>query len=353
MINHYRLIDLNNKSKNLISSPIFFGSKLGLQRYDIIKYPQVNKLIDRQISYFWLPEEVKIEKDKNDFNLLSETEQFIFTNNLKYQTLLDTIQTRGIPLIKNYVSNNEIESFCIVWEFFEHIHSRAYSYIIRNLYSDPSYIFDNLNYTDSIFSRAKSTIESYENLANTTSPTFDDILILLVNINILEGVRFYVSFACSFYFTEFKKLMEGNSKIISLVVRDEILHLQFTQFLINTLKSEFPEFKESFDKNKNLFIDMFNQTLKEEIEWAEYLFSDYDKKILDSVIKYMKYLVCKRMKAINLPSIYKHNYNPMKWIDKFFNSKNLQVAPQETEITSYLINGLQKDEYESILNNYK
>lgn len=353
MINQYKLIDLNNKSKNLINSPIFFGDKLGLQRYDIVKYPQVSKLIDRQISYFWLPEEVKIEKDKNDFNLLTDLEQSIFTNNLKYQTLLDTIQTRGIPLIKNYVSNNEIESFAIVWEFFEHIHSRAYSYIIRNLYSDPSYIFDNLDYTDSIFLRAKSTIESYENLANNTYPSVDDILILLVNINILEGVRFYVSFACSFYFTEFKKLMEGNSKIISLIARDEILHLQFTQFLINTLKSKSPEFNDSFIKNKDIFVDMYKQTLNEEIEWANYLFSEYNKKILDSVIKYMKYLVSKRMKSIGLDPIYKQNYNPMRWIDKFLNSKNLQVAPQETEITSYLINGLEKNEYDTILDKYR
>lgn len=333
---------LNLKSIDLLSQPIFFGENLGIQRYDVLKYPIFEKLTEKQLSFFWQPHEVNLSKDRADFELLTEKEKHIFISNLKYQTLLDTVQSRGVCLLRKYTSLPEIESFIIAWEFFENIHSRSYTYIIRNLFSNPSEIFDKITEDENIIKRAMKTIESYDVIDESKNITEKDIMRVLVNVNILEGIRFYVSFICSFYFTEHKKLMEGNTKIITLVQRDEFIHLQFTQTLIKIL-SQTPKFKEVFEEMKDEIIFLYKEAVEQEKEWAKYLFEDYNQELMLDVYGYIEYICDMRLTNIGLPKVY-GSKNTMPWVDKYMNSKWLQVAPQETEITSYVLSRIRKSE---------
>lgn len=333
---------INFNSGELLSQPIFFGDSLGIQRYDIQKYPIFEKLNDKQLSYFWQPHEVNLSKDRADFMILSEKEKNIFISNLKYQSLLDTVQSRGPGLLRKYTSLPEVESFIITWEFFENIHSKSYTYIIRNLFPNPSEIFDSITKDENIIKRAIKTIESYEKIDESENITEKDILRTLINVNILEGIRFYVSFLCSFYFTEYKKVMEGNTKIITLVQRDEFLHLQFTQSLIKILVKDYENFKKVFEEMKEEIVELYKEAVEQEKEWATYLFEDYDQKLMLDIFGYIEYTCDNRLSNLGLPKVY-GTKNTMAWVDKYMNGKWLQVAPQETEITSYVISGINKN----------
>lgn len=333
---------INFNSGELLSQPIFFGDSLGIQRYDIQKYPIFEKLNDKQLSYFWQPHEINLSKDRADFTTLSEKEKNIFISNLKYQSLLDTVQSRGPGLLRKYTSLPEVESFIITWEFFENIHSKSYTYIIRNLFPNPSEVFDSITKDKNIIKRAIKTIESYEKIDESKEITEEDILRTLINVNILEGIRFYVSFLCSFYFTEYKKVMEGNTKIITLVQRDEFLHLQFTQSLIKILVKDYDNFRKIFEKMKDEIIELYKEAVQQEKEWATYLFEDYDQKLMLDIFGYIEYICDNRLSNLGLPKVY-GTKNTMLWADKYMNGKWLQVAPQETEITSYVISGINKN----------
>lgn len=333
---------INFNSGELLSQPIFFGDSLGIQRYDIQKYPIFEKLNDKQLSYFWQPHEINLSKDRADFTTLSEKEKNIFISNLKYQSLLDTVQSRGPGLLRKYTSLPEVESFIITWEFFENIHSKSYTYIIRNLFPNPSEVFDGITKDKNIIKRAIKTIESYEKIDESKEITEEDILRTLINVNILEGIRFYVSFLCSFYFTEYKKVMEGNTKIITLVQRDEFLHLQFTQSLIKILVKDYDNFRKIFEKMKDEIIELYKEAVQQEKEWATYLFEDYDQKLMLDIFGYIEYICDNRLSNLGLPKVY-GTKNTMLWADKYMNGKWLQVAPQETEITSYVISGINKN----------
>lgn len=333
---------INFNSGELLSQPIFFGDSLGIQRYDIQKYPIFEKLNDKQLSYFWQPHEINLSKDRADFTTLSEKEKNIFISNLKYQSLLDTVQSRGPGLLRKYTSLPEVESFIITWEFFENIHSKSYTYIIRNLFPNPSEVFDSITKDKNIIKRAIKTIESYEKIDESKKITEEDILRTLINVNILEGIRFYVSFLCSFYFTEYKKVMEGNTKIITLVQRDEFLHLQFTQSLIKILVKDYDNFRKIFEKMKDEIVELYKEAVQQEKEWATYLFEDYDRKLMLDIFGYIEYICDNRLSNLGLPKVY-GTKNTMLWADKYMNGKWLQVAPQETEITSYVISGINKN----------
>ena len=197
--------------------PLFFGEDLAVQRYDTFKYPIFDRLCQQQLGFFWRPEEVSLQKDRNDYAQLSEAQKFIFTSNLKYQTMLDSVQGRGPCLaFLPFVTNPELEGCIVAWDFMETIHSRSYTYIIKNLYSDPAEVFDTIIDDPKIDERAKSVTAAYDNLINLgykyqLNPKSVDIYELkkalwlaLVTVNVLEGLRFYVSFACSFAFGELK-----------------------------------------------------------------------------------------------------------------------------------------------------
>lgn len=341
----------NTKSVDPMTQPLFLGKDLGVQRYDIVKYPIFKELDSKQMMNFWRPEEIELKKDRSDFQTLSKNEKFIFTSNLKYQTMLDSVICRGVPTLLEYVTNTELEACLMTWQFFEKIHSQSYSYIIQNVYSDSSEVFGGIYDDIEIIKRAKRAIEDYNNLmgmdsgSTKTADLKKQIYMTLVSINILEAVRFYVSFVCSFAFAENKK-MAGNADIIKLIKRDEALHLKNTQEIIKILQREESEgFVQTAKQCEELAIKMFESAAQEEKEWASYLFKDGSIIGLNENVlhQYIDWLCMSRRKNIGLPyeSVGK---NPIAgWTEPWMNSESVQVAPQEHEITSYKIGASKND----------
>ena len=361
----------NTEQVDTKKQPMFFGKPLGVQRYDSYKYPVFEKLTTQQLGYFWRPEEVSLQKDRADYQTLRPEQKHIYTSNLKYQIMLDSVQGRGpgmafIP----YCSLPELEACMEVWGFMEMIHSRSYTYIIKNVYPDPSDIFDHIISDERILERAASVTESYDAFINSahgwdngnlwssdfrhTEASKDQIKDVkrklyraVANVNILEGIRFYVSFACSFAFGELK-LMEGSSKIISLIARDENQHLGITQNILNKWKrGDDPEMAQIAKEEEEWVYSMFERTVNEEKRWADYLFRDGSMIGLNDVLlqKYVEWIANRRMKAIGLKPAYDvaAKNNPLPWTQHWISSKGLQVAPQETEVESYLIGGIKQD----------
>jgi ribonucleoside-diphosphate reductase beta chain len=356
---------------NAKKQPMFFGAPLGIQRYDQYKYPVFDKLTQQQLGYFWRPEEVSLQKDRGDYQTLAPEQKHIFTSNLKYQIMLDSVQGRGpgmafIP----YCSLPELEACMTVWEFMEMIHSRSYTYIIKNVYPDPGEVFDHILDDDKIVARAESVTSAYNEFVEAAhqydtgnmwrgdfkdSPTAKweskelkrKLYRAVANVNILEGIRFYVSFACSFAFGELK-LMEGSAKIISLIARDENQHLVITQNILNKWREgDDPEMEEIAKEEEPVIIDMFKRTVEEEKAWAEYLFKDGSMIGLNDKLlaQYVEWIANRRMKAIGLKPIYDipAKNNPLPWTEHWISSKGLQVAPQETEVESYVVGGIKQD----------
>lgn len=322
--------------------PIFFGSNgMSIQRYDKFKYPGFFELFKQQMNSFWLPEEIDLSKDRLDYKNLTENERFIFTSNLKYQILLDSIQSRGIPNLEEDLSNPEVEAFCKAWAFFETIHSYSYTHIIKNVYHSPSEVFDNILNDEEILKRTSSVTKYYDDMINGIGETEYErkkkLYLTFMSVNILEGIRFYVSFACSYAFAQNGK-MEGNAKVITLINKDENLHLGFTQKILRDMKNKTDEgFSEIAKELEPIVIQMFKDAAKEEMEWADYLFKDGSMLGLNSEIlkKYMMYLTNIRMKALDIEPIFEKTNNPINWINAWTNSGSVQVMPQESEIESY------------------
>jgi ribonucleoside-diphosphate reductase beta chain len=354
------IINLNH-SIDFTKEPIFFGEKLNIQRYDKFRYENIFSLFKKQIGFFWRPEEVALGgKEISDYNSLTDHQKFIFTKNLGYQILLDSVQSRGISNLLENCSNPEVEAFAKTWEFFETLHSYSYTYIIKNVYSNPSEIFDQVLKDEEIMKRASSVTKYYDDLIEKIpNESLHDLkkklYLTLMSINILEGIRFYVSFACSFSFAENKK-MEGNAKIISFIARDENLHLGFTQFLIKLLRTNESEgFVEVAKECEEIVYGMFADAAKEEIEWAEYLFKDGSLLGLNAEIltQYMKWLTNQRMKSIGLKPMFDQSTNPINWMRNWIDSKAVQVAPQESEIESYVVGSLKNDLEKADFSNFE
>ena len=348
---------------NALNEPMFFGNPVNVARYDQQKYEIFEKLIEKQLSFFWRPEEIDVSRDRIDYRNLPEHEKHIFISNLKYQTLLDSIQGRSpnvglLPL----VSLPELETWIETWAFSETIHSRSYTHIIRNIVNDPSVVFDDIVSNQYIIKRAEDIACYYDDLIEYTqyynllgqgkhqingkSLTISlrtlkkKLYLCLMSINVLEAIRFYVSFACSFAFAE-RELMEGNAKIIKLIARDEALHLTGTQHMLNLMRSgvDDTEMAEIALELEDECFALFKKAALQEKEWAEYLFKDgsmigLNKEILG---QYVEYITNLRMSAVGLqPAFGGANQNPIPWINAWLSSDNVQVAPQEVEISSYL-----------------
>lgn len=353
-------------SKN---QPMFFGQPLGIQQYTSFKYPVFDKLTQTQLSFFWRPDEVSLQKDRSDYQTLRPEQKHIFTSNLKYQVMLDSVQGRGPSMaFLPYCSLPELESAMEVWGFMEMIHSRSYTHIIKNLYPDPDAIFGTILGDDKILSRAASVTASYDDfitnarqyeidwsLAQEGAGQFRDnryevkrkLFRAMMNVNILEGIRFYVSFACSFAFGE-NKLMEGSAKIISLIARDENQHLVLTQNIINKWKQgDDPDMAKIYEEEREHSRKMFENCVNEEKAWAKYLFKDGSLIGLSEQLlyKYVEWICNRRMKAIGLAPLYDvpAATNPLPWTEHWLKSKGVQVAPQETEVESYIIGGVKQD----------
>ena len=341
---------INKKNVDTTKQPLFFGEGLNLQRYDKFRYKKLFDLFLQQLSFFWRPEEVDLSgKEKNDFNSLSDHEKFIFTKNLSYQILLDSIQGRGVSHLLDDCSSPELEAFARAWEFSETVHSYSYTYIIKNVYANPSQIFDQILTDKEVLKRTTSVTKYYDELINNIDDDLNGrkkkLYLTLVSINILEGIRFYVSFACAYALAQNKK-MEGNAKIISLINRDENLHLAFTQNILKYLRENKDEgFQHIVKECEDTVVNMFSDAAKEEMDWAAYLFKDgsilgLNEKIL---VDYMKHLTNRRMKSLGLKPLFPDTPNPINWIQNWTESKRVQNAPQETEIESYKIGSFDQD----------
>jgi len=349
---------------NQLLEPMFFGQSVNIARYDQQKYEIFEKLIEKQLSFFWRPEEVDVSQDRLDYSNLPEHEKHIFISNLKYQTLLDSIQGRSpnVALLP-IVSIPELETWIETWSFSETIHSRSYTHIIRNIVHEPSTVFDDIVTNEYIIRRAEEIAQYYDDLIKATqhyhlfgegehqiagqtiSVSLRELKRKLYRcmmcVNALEAIRFYVSFACSFAFAE-RELMEGNAKIIKLIARDEALHLTGTQHILNLLRSgiDDPEMAEIAAECEQDCFDLFKRAALQEKEWAEYLFKDGSMIGLNKDIlgQYIEYITNLRMMAVGLqPAFEGANQNPIPWINAWLSSDNVQVAPQEVELSSYLI----------------
>ena len=373
----------NTEEVNTKKQPMFFGKPLGVQRYDNFKYPSFENLTKQQLGYFWRPEEVSLQKDRGDYQTLRPEQKHIYTSNLKYQIMLDSVQGRapGMAFLP-YCSLPELEACMEVWSFMEMIHSRSYTYVIKNVYADPSEVFDTIIKEPRILERAASVTESYDNFINeaqqwgqsslwrdmdksldTSLPVLEmkevkrKLYRAVTNVNILEGIRFYVSFACSFAFGELK-LMEGSAKIISLIARDENQHLAITQNIINNWrKGDDPEMVQIMEEEEEWTYQMFNKCVNEEKKWAEYLFKDGSMIGLNDKLlyQYVEWVANRRLRSIGLKPQYDipARNNPLPWTEHWISSKGLQVAPQETEVESYVVGGIKQDVKKDTVSGFK
>jgi ribonucleoside-diphosphate reductase beta chain len=362
------VFNINNKTDH--TKALAFLDESGaapIQRYDVLKYRQFDKLTDKQLGFFWRPEEVDVLRDAKDFKELTDHEQHIFTSNLKRQILLDSVQGRSpnlafLPL----ATIPELETWIQTWSFNETIHSRSYTHIIRNVYSDPSAVFDQLTEIPEILDCAIDISKYYDDLieyagyyrllgygiheVNYQTVTIDryelkkKLWLCLNSVNALEGIRFYVSFACSWAFAELKK-MEGNAKIIKLIARDENVHLGSTQTLLKLLPQDDPDYVNIKHETRAECEQMFLAAAAQEKAWAHYLFKDGSMIGLNEVLlsQYVDWLTCKRMTAVGLNCGIKTGSNPLPWTAKWIAGAEVQVAPQETEISSYVIGGTKQD----------
>lgn len=361
----------NQNKFDTFQQTMFFGEQVNVSRYDRQKYPVFEQLIEKQLSFFWRPEEVDLSRDRKDFAALPAHEQHIFLSNLQYQTLLDSVQGRSpnmafLPL----VSLPEIETWIETWAFSETIHSRSYTHIIRNILSEPGELFDDIIHNQQIIARAAAVSHYYDDLilhaqlyascgageyrVNGVETPLQVCLselkrklyLTLVSVNVLEAIRFYVSFACSFAFAE-RATMEGNAKIIKLIARDEALHLTGTQHMLNILASgrDDPEMAIIAEELKPQVLQIFKAAVAEEKAWAEYLFKDGSMIGLNAEIlcQYVDYISNQRLQAIGFEPCFPQRPNPLPWMDSWLVSDNVQVAPQEAEISSYLVGAIDSD----------
>ncbi|AOV58693.1 ribonucleotide reductase of class Ia (aerobic) beta subunit [Synechococcus phage S-CAM3] len=371
----------NTNKVDTTKQKMFFGAPLGVQRYDQFKYPVFDKLTQTQLGYFWRPEEVSLQKDRADYQTLRPEQKHIFTSNLKYQILLDSVQGRGPGMaFAPFCSLPELEGAMNIWQTMEMIHSRSYTYIIKNVYPDPTEVLDTIVDDDRILERAKSVTAAYDEFlqaaqewgaGNMWEHALDQcdsalwelkelkrkLYRAVVNVYILEGIRFYVSFACSFAFGELK-MMEGNAKIIGLIARDESQHMTITQNIIKKwLEGDDPEMREIAKEEEDNVIEMFKQCVEEEKNWAEYLFKDGSMIGLNDKLlsKYVEWVANRRMKSIGLKTVFDvpASNNPLPWTEHWLNSRSMQVAPQETEVESYVIGGIKQDVSENTFAGFK
>jgi len=374
----------NKNNKEHLTTTLFLGEELGIQRYEEVKYPVIDKLTEKQLSFFWLPQEVELSKDAKDFKGLTEHEEHIFTSNLKRQTLLDSVQGRSPNLaLLPLVTLPELEAWTELWSFNETIHSKSYTYILRQVYADPGKILDEIMDIKEIVDCSEAISRYYNDVMEygryylllgegnftinqpgqrdyTKSITISKyelkkkIWLAINAINALEGIRFYVSFACSWAFAELKK-MEGNAKIIKFICRDENLHLAFTQTMLKMLPEDDKDFAKIQKECKVEVQEMFLEAVQQEKDWAAYLFKDGSMIGLNErlLVDYVEWIAHKRMGAAGLDSPFTGGSNPLPWTEKWISGGNVQVAPQEVALSSYTIGAVDMDVEEGDFGGFK
>lgn len=362
----------NTTQVDIMTEPMFLGSGLGIARYDQQRHKVFEDLIEKQLSFFWRPEEVNVMMDRGQFEKLPQHQQNLFTDNLKYQSLLDSIQGRAPSAVfAPLISDPSLDTWFQTWTFSETIHSRSYTHIMRNLFTDPAKIFDEIVLDEAIMKRAESigvyydaVTEAHRKWLNAQDRCFnpDNIEIKQAKhelmkamylcmhvVNALEAIRFYVSFACTFNFHKNMEIMEGNAKIMKFIARDEQLHLKGTQYQIRQwqLGTDGDEWVQVAKECEEEAVRIFMEVNQQEKDWAIHLFRDGGLPGLNVEIlhKFIDYLTVSRMKAVGLPCsiVLESTHHPIPWIREYLNSDTVQAAPQEVEISSYLVAQIDND----------
>lgn len=358
---------LNLQNKSLPTNKMFFddSGRVGIVRHDQIKYPIFMKLAEQARGFMWRETEVECQPDGRDFKQLTEHEQHIFTSNIKRQIVLDSLQGRApSDVFGPIVGLPEVEDFIGEWVYFERIHSRSYTHIIRGIYSRPEEVLSSIYDNPHIMTCAKDISKYYDELAffNATTVAIPHtyaespeaqhkhkkaLWMCLNAVNALEGIRFYVSFACSWAFAEQKK-MEGNAKIIKLICRDENLHLAATQNMLKLLPKDDPDFVEIKKECAEDVKKLFQEVIDQEVQWAEYLFKDGSMIGLNAALltDYVYEIAGKRLRNIGIKPWFQVPRDTLPWTQKWIGGKqhaSIQNAPQQTQIESYIVAGTKKD----------
>ena len=323
-----------------------------IQRFEEVKYPKVQKFEELARGFFWVPEEISLTKDKIDHKEASDAVKHIFTSNLLRQTALDSIQGRAPSQVFGPVcSIPELEALTLTWGFFEtSIHSKSYSHIIRNVYGVPKEEFNKIHNTKEIVDMASSVGRYYEALhqLNCLKETgrevkeSDHIKAIWLALNAsyaLEAFRFMVSFATSLAMVE-NKIYIGNGNIISLILQDEILHTEWTAWLLNQVVKEDPRFAQVAEECRGEVYAMYLDVIREEKSWADYLFMKGPVIGLNAQIlkDFVDYTAFTRLKDIGVKYLEEHpKTNPIPWFNKHININKKQTALQESESTNYVI----------------
>lgn len=330
-----------NKSNVPVDKRIMFlGEDLSLQRYDQFKYPKFFELWEQQENYRWRPQRIDLSKDRTDFENLAPTERFVFESNIRWQTMTDSMLSRSIHKISEYVTNPELELCMGTWASMEQMHSFSYTHIFKNVTKNATEFFDSILDDPEIVSRANSISSAYDKLLVDTGDLKQTIFETVVSTNIVEGIAFYSSFICSFFFG-YKGLMEGSAKIIGEIARDENLHVAITQNIIKNWKNRPEEgFQDIVAKNEEKVYELYKLAVQNEKDWANYLFSKGSLLGLNAEIlhEYIEWLANTRLAAIGYKKIFDQKKNPVSgWANRYFDSSKVQVAPQESELESYLV----------------
>ena len=349
--------------------PMFLGTGKNTQRFDVLKYKFFDERNAKMQGFDWTFDEVRLTDDYIDFNTkMKPHEQFMYTRVLQKLIFLDSLQGRGILLTLGQICTlPELENAMLTWQYFEGAkHSKTYTENLKGVYNNPSEIFDESFEIPELMLLSKKISDPY-NIAYeliiemqykiiknlTLTPEFMTelkraVLRLIITINILEGVRFYSGFATIWALNKSQGYVEGTSKNLKLICRDENVHLQLTQMIIKLLKKEEQEgFTKIYRDMEPEIAEMFRDCYEEECDWIDYIFSQGSILGLNAEISkhYIEYILNKRLRAIGLPIMFQgRSTNPIPWVEKYIEFSDNEVLPQETEIVNYISGGVNNDD---------
>jgi len=353
-----------SKNTNYTKRQMFLdpAGRVTIQRYDEYAYAKLNKFDETQRGFFWVPDEITLTKDKIDFKSSSDAVKHIFTSNLLRQTALDSIQGRSpVECFLPVCSVPELESLVMSWSFFETIHSRSYSHIIRNIYNNPSEEFDKIHSTVEIVEMAANIGKYYDDLYVLNSrkalgqdvPEYEHvkaIWLALVASYGLEAVRFMVSFATSLGMVE-NKIFIGNGNIISLILQDELLHTDWTAWIMNKVVKDDHRFAQVVRDTREEAYEIYMQVIREEKAWAHYLFKKGVVIGLNANIMtdFVDWTAHNRLAQVGVNYPVSMRSTPLPWFNKHLNTNKKQTALQENESVSYVIGAMTSDiEYDQL-----
>jgi ribonucleoside-diphosphate reductase beta chain len=329
-------------NKNIVPTSerkMFLGPELNLQRFDTFKYKKFYDLYQEQKSAFWNPEEIDFSGEAAKIDTMTETEKWIFENNLMWQTATDSVLSRGINEITKYITLPELEAACSYWQFCEVLHSESYTHALKGLTKNPKDFFDSIIVNEEINKRSEEITTSFDSLLNVSDKNLKETIFkTILSTQIAEGLNFHVSFLFSFWFGKQGKAPQM-AKIIRLINKDESIHVAITQNILKYWKN-IPEegFKEIIDSNKDTIYGMYENGVKWEKDWASYLFSKGSLIGFNetNVHGYIEWLANNRLSSLGYDKIFTCKKNPIgSWLLEYLDPTLAQSAPQEQNLTTY------------------